>query len=180
MAIAALSAHFGALDRAEAALAEALVALTQSGAAPDNLAGWLVTVGKRNGIDAIRKRDARQRADDGAMEIRCIQEGDMGNVIELPDPISDERLRLIFICCHPALALEARAAELGNVTLIPLFSDDGNFARGDKMKENLPDPLSTYEYFMCGPKPMVDGLMKDLRKEGVSRKKIHTEAFEFR
>ena len=110
MAIAALSAHFGDLDRAEDALAEALVALTQSGAAPDNLAGWLVTVGKRKGIDAIRKRDARQRADDGAMEIRDIQEGDMGNVIELPDPISDERLRLIFICCHPALALEARAA----------------------------------------------------------------------
>ncbi|WP_168797861.1 ferric reductase-like transmembrane domain-containing protein [Pacificoceanicola onchidii] len=76
--------------------------------------------------------------------------------------------------------LKARAAELGNVTLIPLFSEEGNFARVDKMKENLPDPLGTYEYFMCGPKPMIDGLMKDLKKEGVSRKSIHTEAFEFR
>lgn len=76
--------------------------------------------------------------------------------------------------------LKARAAELGNITLIPLFSEEGNFARVDKMKENLPDPLNTYEYFMCGPKPMIDGLMKDLKSEGVSRKKIHTEAFEFR
>lgn len=76
--------------------------------------------------------------------------------------------------------LKARAKELGNITLIPLFSEEGNFARVDKMRENLPDPLSTYEYFMCGPKPMIDGLMKDLKKAGVSRRNIHTEAFEFR
>lgn len=76
--------------------------------------------------------------------------------------------------------LKTRAAELGNVTLIPLFSEEGNFARVDKMKENLPDPLSSYDYFMCGPKPMIDGLMKDLRKDGVNRSQIHTEAFEFR
>ncbi len=76
--------------------------------------------------------------------------------------------------------LKTRAAELGNITLIPLFSDEGNFARVDKMQENLRDPLDTYEYFMCGPKPMTDGLLKDLKKAGVSRRNIHTEAFEFR
>lgn len=76
--------------------------------------------------------------------------------------------------------LKDRAAELGNVTLVPLFSDEGNFARVDMMKQKLPDPLNTYDYFMCGPKPMVDGIMKDLKKEGVSRSNIHTEAFEFR
>ena len=76
--------------------------------------------------------------------------------------------------------LEARAAELGNVTLVPLFSDEGNFARVDMMKVKLPDPLGTYDYFLCGPKPMVDGLVKGLRKEGVQRHRIHTEAFEFR
>lgn len=56
--------------------------------------------------------------------------------------------------------LKTRAAELSNVTLIPLFSEYGNFARVDKMQENLPEPLSTYEYFMCGPKPMVERLIK--------------------
>ncbi|WP_299919368.1 ferredoxin reductase family protein [uncultured Roseobacter sp.] len=76
--------------------------------------------------------------------------------------------------------LKDRAAELGNVTIVPLFSDEGNFARVDMMKLKLPDPLGTYDYFMCGPKPMVDGIMKDLRSEGVSRSQIHTEAFEFR
>ncbi|WP_299350846.1 ferredoxin reductase family protein [uncultured Shimia sp.] len=76
--------------------------------------------------------------------------------------------------------LKDRAAELGNVTLVPLFSDEGNFARVDMMKQKLPDPLDSYEYFMCGPKPMVEGLTKDLKIEGVPRDKIHSEAFEFR
>lgn len=76
--------------------------------------------------------------------------------------------------------LKEHAARLSNVTLVPLFSDEGNFARVDMMKQKLPDPLDSYEYFMCGPKPMVDGIMKDLKAEGVPRHKIHTEAFEFR
>ena len=114
MVVAALSAHFGDLDAGEAAYAAACVALTQSGAKPESLAGWLITVGKRKGIDRLRQHGARQRADDGAMELAQMEEDDMANdwrnVIELPEPIEDERLRLIFICCHPALALEARAA----------------------------------------------------------------------
>ena len=76
--------------------------------------------------------------------------------------------------------LKERAAELGNVTIVPLFSDEGNFARVDMMKVKLPDALASYDYFMCGPKPMIDGIMGDLTKEGVPRSKIHTEAFEFR
>ncbi|MCR9237058.1 MAG: ferric reductase-like transmembrane domain-containing protein [Alphaproteobacteria bacterium] len=76
--------------------------------------------------------------------------------------------------------LKHRANQLGNVTLVPLFSQDGNFARVDIMKTKLPDPLSTYDYFLCGPKPMVEGLVHDLRNQGVNRSQIHTEAFEFR
>lgn len=76
--------------------------------------------------------------------------------------------------------LEAFAAARDNVTLYPLFSDEGDFARIDVAKERLPDALSDYEYFICGPKPMVDGLMKDLKSEGVKRKMVHVEAFEFR
>lgn len=76
--------------------------------------------------------------------------------------------------------LKQRASELVNVTLVPLFSDEGNFARVDMIKRRLPDPLGNYDYFMCGPKPMVEGIMADLKAEGVSRNRIHTEAFEFR
>lgn len=66
------------------------------------------------------------------------------------------------------------------VRLVPLFSNQGQFASVEAMKENLPETLNTYEYFMCGPKPMVDGLLTGLKKAGVDRSKIHTEAFEFR
>lgn len=76
--------------------------------------------------------------------------------------------------------LEAIAEERENITLYPLFSDEGDFARIDVAKERLPGELTDYEYFICGPKPMVDGLMKDLKKERVKRKSIHVEAFEFR
>lgn len=76
--------------------------------------------------------------------------------------------------------LKARAEDLGNVTLHPLFSDKGEFARVDVAKEKLPEALTNYEYFICGPKPMVEGLMRDLKKEGIKRSQIHTEAFEFR
>ena len=60
------------------------------------------------------------------------------------------------------------------------FSMQMFFARIDVAKERLPGALSDYEYFICGPKPMVDGLMKDLKEEGVNRRAIHVEAFEFR
>ncbi|WP_299474436.1 ferric reductase-like transmembrane domain-containing protein [uncultured Roseibium sp.] len=76
--------------------------------------------------------------------------------------------------------LQEIAAQRDNVTLYPLFSDEGDFARVDAAKERLPGQLTDYEYFVCGPKPMVDGLMKDLKREGVKRKTIHVEAFEFR
>jgi len=76
--------------------------------------------------------------------------------------------------------LTSIASNLGNVTLYPLFSDEGDFARISVARTILPAQLTEYEYFICGPKPMVDGLMKDLKNEGVNRIRIHTEAFEFR
>lgn len=106
-------------------------------------------------------------------EIRAMEKGDA------------RRIHLVYAAREAQDAifldeLKERAVALGNVTLVPLFSDEGNFARVDMMKQKLPDPLDTYDYFMCGPKPMVDGIMADLKKEGVGRNKIHTEAFEFR
>jgi len=108
-----------------------------------------------------------------ASKLRAMQPGD------------DRQIHLVYAAREKQDAifldeLKARAAELGNITLIPLFSEEGNFARTDKMRENLPDPLDTYEYFMCGPKPMIEGLMKGLKDAGVSRKNIHTEAFALR
>ncbi len=103
--IAALAAHLRDLDAAEDAFAEATEAYLALDTPPDNPAAWLLTVAKRKAIDAIRKHQAQARAADGAAMV-----SEMAEVIKLPEPIPDERLRLIFICCHPALAVEARAA----------------------------------------------------------------------
>lgn len=107
------------------------------------------------------------------------------STIRAMQPDDDRQIHLVYAAREKQEAifleeLEARAAELGNLTVVPLFSDEGNFARVDMMEEKLPDPLPSYEFFMCGPRPMVEGLRKDLKKAGVARSQIHTEAFEFR
>ena len=76
--------------------------------------------------------------------------------------------------------IQKQANDLGNFRVISLLSDEGNFANIDVLKDTLDQPLTDYDYFMCGPKPMIDGLMKDLKASGVQRRRIHTEAFEFR
>lgn len=103
--IAALAAQLRDLDAAEDAFAEAAAAYLEKEVRADNPGAWLFTVAKRKAIDAMRRRDAEEKAADGAALV-----SDMADIIELPEAIPDERLRLIFICCHPAIALEARTA----------------------------------------------------------------------
>jgi len=58
-----------------------------------------------------RALDARRKAEREARAIASQPDAEtMGEVIAFPEPIPDERLRLLFICCHPALAMEARIA----------------------------------------------------------------------
>jgi len=107
------------------------------------------------------------------------------SAIRAMQPGDDRQIHLIYAAREARDAifldeLKDRAAKLGNVTLVPLFSDEGNYARVDMMKVRLPDPLNTYDYYLCGPRPMVDTLMRDLKTEGVAKTRIHTEAFEFR
>lgn len=102
--VATLAKRFGNLDIAEEAAAEAFATAAERWPAdgvPPNPGGWLTTTATRRAIDRIRRessRDARQR------EARLVYDAD-------PEPlgvIDDDRLRLIFICCHPALAMESR------------------------------------------------------------------------
>ncbi len=103
--IAALVAQLRDIDLAEEAFAEAAATFLEKGVSADNVPAWLFTAAKRKALDALRKRAAQAKhAADGA------QVSEMSNVIQLPEAIPDERLRLIFICCHPAIALEARTA----------------------------------------------------------------------
>ncbi|CAN5677063.1 RNA polymerase sigma factor [soil metagenome] len=99
-------------DVAQDALLAALEQWPQSGV-PDNPGAWLAAVARRKGIDRVRRRKLADRIHEQmAGELQAA--GSTGSV-QAPDPhlgepIDDEVLRLIFICCHPVLPTEARVA----------------------------------------------------------------------
>jgi RNA polymerase sigma-70 factor (ECF subfamily) len=109
--LAVLISQFRDFDLAEDALQDALSdALTQwrETGPPRNGAGWLLTVARRRAIDRIR-RSATAQDDANQRELLIRLEDDDADS-EADQPIPDERLRLIFTCCHPALGPEAQVA----------------------------------------------------------------------
>jgi RNA polymerase sigma-70 factor, ECF subfamily len=108
--IAALAAQFRDLDLAEDAFAEACAraaAIWPRDGAPRDPAAWLYAVARRSALDAVRRRRTRQRLVPDAPPPEPSAEERLASDDRL---IPDERLRLIFVCCHPAVAPEARAA----------------------------------------------------------------------
>jgi RNA polymerase sigma-70 factor (ECF subfamily) len=104
--VAILARRFGDLDIAEDAAAEAFataVARWPSDGVPPSPGAWLTTTASRKAIDRIRRENRR---DDKEKEALMSYDDPPEHV----SAIDDERLRLIFTCCHPALALEARVA----------------------------------------------------------------------
>jgi RNA polymerase sigma-70 factor (ECF subfamily) len=105
--IASLVRRFGDIDLAEEAAGEALVAALEKwpeSGVPPNPGGWLTTTAGNRAIDRIRRekqRDAKHRA-------ALMHYDDTPH--EPTGPVEDDRLRLLFTCCHPALAPEARIA----------------------------------------------------------------------
>ncbi|MFC5824160.1 RNA polymerase sigma factor [Nonomuraea insulae] len=105
--VAALTRRFGDLDIAEEAAAEAFATAVERWPAdglPPNPGAWLTTTANRKAIDRIRRENKR---DDKHKEAQMLHDNTP------PEPlgaIDDDRLRLIFTCCHPALAMEARVA----------------------------------------------------------------------
>ncbi|MGW4241459.1 RNA polymerase sigma factor [Nocardia sp. NPDC004722] len=93
------------IDLAEEAVQEAFTQALGSWAEsgiPDRPGAWLTTVAKRRALDALRRDIAFERS------IPLLVEDPPDPVTA--DSVADDRLRLIFICCHPALAMEARVA----------------------------------------------------------------------
>jgi RNA polymerase sigma-70 factor (ECF subfamily) len=72
---------------------------------PRSPAAWLTTVARNRALDLLRRRQTER----AKLQQRAIDEMAPGGALEA-DPQSDDRLRLIFTCCHPALALEGRVA----------------------------------------------------------------------
>ena len=109
--VATLRRILGDLDLAEEAVAEAFAVAADRWSVdgvPPNPGGWITTTARRRAIDRIRRRrvgEDRQR--------RAVVEdiaGLGGDDVPFEDPTEDDRLRLLFTCCHPALSMEARVA----------------------------------------------------------------------
>src|SRR5215213_9026160 len=105
--IASLTRRFGDIDIAEEAAGEALVAALErwpESGVPHNPGGWLTTTAGNRAIDRIRRESLRDTKHQAAMMITD------DTPHEPTGPVEDDRLRLVFTCCHPALAPEARVA----------------------------------------------------------------------
>src|SRR6185295_9331166 len=106
-AVAVLIRVFGVIDVAEDAVAEAFAIAVHRWATdglPPSPAGWIITTARRRAIDRLRREASRA---DRHAQAALLHAGD-----ELTEegPVQDERLRLIFTCCHPALGRAAQVA----------------------------------------------------------------------
>jgi RNA polymerase sigma-70 factor (ECF subfamily) len=128
--LATLIGLLGDFDRAEEAAQDAYAIAAQRWPAdgiPDNPSAWLITTGRRRAIDRIRREQtlATKTGELQAEELTHMNDSHPPpDIAELEFP--DERLELIFTCCHPALALEAQVAltlrTLGGLTTAELAS----------------------------------------------------------
>jgi RNA polymerase sigma-70 factor (ECF subfamily) len=113
--LATLVRLLGDLDQAEESMHEAFAAALDTWpktGIPDKPRPWLISTARFKAIDAVRRRarfDGAQRDLVAHMESR-VNEGRSGNEEIGDEEIEDDRLRLIFTCCHPALPPEGQVA----------------------------------------------------------------------
>jgi len=106
-AVASLVRFFGDIDIAEEAVQEAFEIATKrwpESGLPPSPAGWIITTARNRGIDRLRREASRNDRQQQALLVHTPDEhAEVG-------PVDDDRLRLIFTCCHPALGTEAQVA----------------------------------------------------------------------
>ncbi len=106
-AVATLVRVFGDIDLAEEAVQEAFAVAAERWPAtgvPPNPGGWIVTTARNKALDRLRRESSRPGREVQAARLRADPEP------EEAGPVNDDRLRLIFTCCHPALSAEAQLA----------------------------------------------------------------------
>ncbi|MEY2430594.1 MAG: polymerase sigma-70 factor, subfamily [Acidimicrobiaceae bacterium] len=106
--IATLIRLFGDIDVAEEAVQEAFLVASErwpKDGVPPNPGGWITTTARNRAIDRLRREASRH---DRHVQALVLSESD--EFTEADPEMKDDRLRLIFTCCHPALAPEAQIA----------------------------------------------------------------------
>lgn len=127
------------LDLAEECVQEAYAAALATWARdgiPDVPEAWLTTTAKRRAMDAVRREQTFRSKLPLLVEPEETEDEVDTNepaVVELQDVVPDERLRLIFMCCHPALAQEAQLAL--TLRLVP----NASRARTGHRRRDFPD-----------------------------------------
>ena len=109
-AVAILVRVFGDIDIAEDAVQEAFTIACErwpKAGVPPSPAGWIITTARNRAIDRLRRESSRAQRHEQAHRLLA-QQRRMGG--EPEGPVRDDRLRLIFTCCHPSLPPEARVA----------------------------------------------------------------------
>jgi RNA polymerase sigma-70 factor (ECF subfamily) len=108
-AVAVLVRAFGDINIAEEAVQDAFTAAIERWPAdgiPPSPAGWIITTARNRAIDRLRRESSRQDRHAQAALLHASHVDDQ----EEEGPVRDERLRLIFTCCHPALATSVQVA----------------------------------------------------------------------
>ena len=106
-AVAVLTRVFGSIDVAEDAVAEAFAVASARWPAdgiPPSPAGWIITTARNRAVDVLRREAARDDKHAQAALLRGEEER------QEVGPVDDDRLRLVFTCCHPALNRPAQVA----------------------------------------------------------------------
>ena len=154
--VASLVRRFGDIDVAEEAAGEALLRALEKwpvDGTPPNPGGWLTTTAGNLAIDRLRREGStRRQAPAGRHGSRTTR----GPTVRPPPPtgpVTDDRLRLVFTCCHPALATEARVAltlrliagltvpEIARAFLVPETTLAQRLTRAKKKIKDAQDPL---------------------------------------
>jgi len=107
--LATLIRHTGDFQIAEDALQDAFAAALATwprDGIPDNTGGWLAVTARRRAIDRLRLERSQHRRAERLAEFGAVEEPPR----EAQNTIGDDRLRLLFTCCHPALDMQSRVA----------------------------------------------------------------------
>jgi RNA polymerase sigma-70 factor (ECF subfamily) len=106
--VATLIRLCGDIDVAEEAVQEAFVVAVERWpltGVPPNPGGWILTTARHRAIDRLRRESTRHDR-----QVHAVRLHDHDDAPEEVGPVKDDRLRLMFTCCHPALATEAQVA----------------------------------------------------------------------